>query len=223
MLARNHVLAGAICAPDFCLESFERLQQWQRHRLAGSFSDLMARASYRPACDFFLGELYGGLDFLERDRDMDKVMHLMIRFLPDKTLKSLAEAFELQAISLEFDMEMAEVLDSSGVGELDVSAYTSVYQACGQRAKREKQILLIRDLGMDLARLVDKPLVTMLVRLLRGPAHAAGFGTLQEFLETGLFVFRELEDSDFFIETIYAREWLTMQKLFAGDENPFLV
>jgi hypothetical protein len=76
---------------------------------------------------------------------------------------------------------------------------------------------------MDLARLVDKPLVTMLVRLLRGPAHAAGFGTLQEFLETGLFAFRELEDSDFFIETIYEREWLTMQKLFAGDENPFLV
>ena len=82
--------------------------------------------------------------------------------------------------------------------------------------------MLIQQLGLDLARLVNKPLVTALVRLLRGPAHAAGFGALQEFLETGLFAFRELEDPAFFIDTIYQREWLTMQKLFAGDENPFL-
>ena len=222
MLARNHRLAVKICAPEFCLGSFELLQQWQRDRLAGSFSDLMAQASYRPACDFFLSELYGGLDFLERDQDMDKVMHVMARFLPNKTLLSLAAAFELQAISLEFDLEMAEGLGSSGAGALDLSAYTSIYQACGQRAKREKQILLIRDLGTELARLVDKPLVTALVRFLRGPAHAASFGKLQEFLETGLYAFRELEDSAFFIDTIYQREWLTMQKLFAGDENPFL-
>jgi len=222
MLARNHRLAERICTPEFCFESFEQLQLWQRHRLTESFSDLRARDSYRPACDFFLSELYGGLDFLKRDQDMEKVMHVMARFLPHKTLLSLASAFELQAISLEFDMEMAETMHSSGIEALDVATYTSVYQACGQRDKREAQILLIRQLGLDLARLVNKPLVTALVRLLRGPAHAAGFGALQEFLETGLSAFRELEDPAFFIDTIYQREWQTMQKLFAGDENPFL-
>ena len=80
---------------------------------------------------------------------------------------------------------------------------------------------MIRQLGVDLAWLVDKPLVTQLVRLARGPAHAAGFGALQNFLEAGLFSFRKLEDSGFFINTIYQREWLTMQKLFAGNPNPF--
>lgn len=223
MLARNHALAGRICAPGFCLDSFLHLQKWQQNRLAGSFSDLMARDACRPACEFFLSELYGGLDFLERDQDMEKVMHVMVRFLPGKTLLSLAGAFELQAISLEFDMEMAEIMDSSNIRNLDVPAYSSVYRACGQRSKREDQILLIQRLGLDLARLVNKPLVTALVRLLRGPAHAAGFGKLQEFLESGLSAFRELEDPAFFIDTIYQREWRTMQKLFAGDEDPFSV
>ena len=221
MLARNHRLAERICAPGFCIDAFEHLQQWQRHRLTESFSDLMALDSYRPACDFFLAELYGGLDFLERDQDMEKVMHVMVRFLPNKTLLSLAGAFELQAVSLEFDMEMAEIMDSSNITSLEVAAYTSVYRRCGQRSKREIQILLIQRLGQDLARLMNKPLVAALVRLLRGPAHAAGFGKLQEFLETGLSAFRELEDPDYFIDTIYQREWLTMQKLFAGNENPF--
>jgi len=221
MLDRNHLLAEKICSADFCTKSFELLQKWQRQRLAGNYSDLMEQESYRRACDFFLTELYGGLDFLKRDQDMNRVMPVMERLLPDKVLMSLAAAFELQAISLEFDMKMAQIMESNAVGELDVPVYTLVYQACGDRPKREKQILLIRQLGIDLTRLVDKPLVTQLVRLTRGPARAAGFGKLQDFLETGLLSFRGLQDSAFFIDTIYQREWLNMQMLFAGSNDPF--
>ena len=57
--------------------------------------------------------------------------------------------------------------------------------------------------------------------MLRGPAHAAGFGKLQEFLETGLWSFRQLEDADHFVETIYEREWAAMERMFAGDPDPF--
>lgn len=223
MLARNNLLAAEICSADFSFKPFEVLQKWQQKRLAGSFSDLMEQESYRPACDFFLSELYGGLDFLERDQDMNRVIPVMEKLLPNKALKSLAEAFELQAISLEFDMEMASIMESDHVPELNVPLYGSVYRSCGNRPKREKQILLIRQLGIDLARLVELPLVTHLVRLARGPAHAAGFGALQDFLETGLFSFRKLEDPAFFINTIYQREWRTMQKLFAADPYPFEV
>ena len=221
MLARNHLLAEKICAPEFRIEPFEQLQQWQLNRLADSYRDLSSQDSMRPACEFFLSELYGGLDFLERDQDMHKVMPLMEKFLPGKALMSLASAFELQAISLEFDMDMARILNSRGVVDLDVPTYGTVYRACGRQAEREKQILLIRQIGIDLADLVGKTLLTALVRLLRGPAHAAGFGTLQEFLESGLVSFRKMDDPVFFIDTVYQREWASMQKLFAGDENPF--
>ena len=64
-------------------------------------------------------------------------------------------------------------------------------------------------------------MVNYLVRLLRGPAHAAGFGNLQEFLENGLGAFRSLEDTEYFIETIYQREWDAMEKMFAGAALPF--
>jgi hypothetical protein len=221
MLARNHRIAGEICERAFPIDAFHSLQEWQQLRLSESFSDLMNQESCRPACDFFLCELYGGLDFLERDQDLEKVMPVMVRFLPARVLKSLAAAFELQAISLEFDMEMAQVLKGRGQVKLDLSSYASIYRVCGQRPQREKQILLIRDLGFDLLRLVDRPWVSRLVRLLRGPAHAAGFGKLQHFLESGLASFRQLEEPSCFIETIYQREWRAMQNLFDGKENPF--
>lgn len=221
MLGRNHQLAQQVEAPGFHLETFLMLQQWQRDRLAGTYADLSCQDSYRPACEFFLAELYGGLDFLKRDQDLDTVMPVMVRFLPGHALGSLAAAFELQAISLEFDIGVSAILNQRGCRDLDLESYAMAYRECGNRPQREHQIILIKRLGDDLGKLVDKSLVSYLVRLLRGPAHAAGFGELQQFLETGLASFRKLDDKQFFVNTIYEREWLAMERLFAGDDQPY--
>lgn len=221
MLARNHALAGRIDEAEFPGPSFELLQQWQRRRIARSFDDLNQQAGYRPAVEFFLSEIYGGLRFRERDQDMSKVMPAMTRFLPDPALLTMSEAFELQAISLEFDMDMAGFMATEKIDGLDMPRYCEVYRACSDKQGRERQILLIRKLGYDLDKLVRKPLVNYLVRLLRGPAHAAGFGALQEFLESGLNSFRALPDPAYFIETIYDREWAAMERMFGGEEKPF--
>ena len=221
MLAWNHRLAEKINTTGFALEPFQLLQQWQCQRLAKSYTDLISQESYRPACAFFLDELYGGMDFLKRDQEVARVMSVMVRLLPGNALFALANAFELQALSLELDMDMAERLDSTGAAELDVASYGAIYRSIGKRDLRERQILLIKDLGNELSKLVHKGLVVRLIRLMRGPAHAAGFGVLQSFLESGVLSFRQLEDPVYFINTIHEREWLSMQKLFAGESEPF--
>jgi len=221
MLARNHRFAESITQAGFPLPLFEQLQDWQRARLARSFEELERKPDCGPAVQFFLTELYGGLGFRERDQDLDRVMHLMIRFLPDRTLWTMSEAFELQAISLEFDRAMALQMQQDGIDALDMPTYCAVYRAAGDRPGRERQIELIRKLGYDLDKLVRLPLVSFLVRLLHAPAHAAGFGALQDFLEQGLAAFREMDDVRHFIETIYEREWAAMEALFAGAERPF--
>ena len=221
MLGRNHDLGSRIDRSEFPLAAFEELQGWQQNRLARTFGDLIQQEAYRPAVNFFLTELYGGLDFRERDHDMSRVMPVMKRFLPDKVLFIMSEAFELQAISIEFDMMMAVHMEHSGIEKLDMDHYCETYRAVGDQPGRERQILLIRKLGYDLDKLVNKPLVNALVRLLRGPAHAAGFGKLQEFLESGLGSFRALDDVRYFNETVYEREWTSMKKMFAGEEKPF--
>jgi hypothetical protein len=221
MLERNHAIAERVEKAAFPGRAFEHLQEWQRARLSQSYGDLAADAGYRPAIHFFLSELYGGLDFRHRDQDLGRVMPVMIRFLPDATLETMSEAFELQVISLEFDIRMAARMEENGVRKLDMEEYCRTYRACGDRAGRERQIVLIRKLGYDLDSLVQKPLVNRLVRLLRGPAHAAGFGRLQEFLEEGLESFRALPDARSFIETIYEREWSAMRGMFEGASKPF--
>jgi len=220
-LAASHALARHLDGAGFPLAALTCLQDWQRRRLGRTYEDLICQPRYRAAGEFFLNELYGGLNFRERDQQMEKVLPVMVRMLRDDMLAVLAEAFELQSLSLDLDMDMAVFLQRAGWDELGAARYGEVYRACGRAADRGRQIELIRHLGLQLNTLVRHRLVLLLIRMLRGPALAAGFGLLQTFLERGLNAFREMGDGTGFVETIWHRESVIMGRLLAGDEAPF--
>lgn len=220
-LAHSHRLAGRLDEPGFPLAALESLQDWQRHRLAGTYADLIAIEHYRAAAEFFLDELYGGLHFRERDQEVERVLPVMIRTLREDMLLALAEAFELQALSLDLDMDMTFAMVRARWTDLDTARYAEIYRACGRHADRVDQVELIHRLGLVLTELVHHRLVMLLIRLLRGPARAAGFGRLQTFLEQGLFAFRTMGDGTEFVNTIRERETIVMQRLLSGEEQPF--
>ena len=220
-LSDSHNLASKLDEPGFPLVELELLQAWQRERLAECYRDLISQERYGAAGDFFLDELYGGLHFRERDQEMERVLPVMVRMLRDDMILVLAEAFELQALSLEFDMEMTALFQKSGWNELNTVRYGELYRAVGRASEREKQIELIGRLGLELNELVHHRLVLWLIRTLRGPARAAGFGLLQSFLENGLNAIRIMGDGTEFIETIWRRESRVMRRLMDADENPF--
>jgi len=220
-LTDSHDLATRLDEPGFPLVELEHLQAWQRQRLAGVYEDVISQERYRAAGNFFLDELYGGLHFRERDQEMERVLPVMVRMLRDDMILVLAEAFELQSLSLQFDMEMTMQFQKSGWDELDTARYGEIYRACGRAPEREHQIELIRRLGLELNELVHHRLVLWLIRTLRAPARAAGFGLLQSFLENGLNAFRVMGDGTEFIETVWRRESDVMNRLFDSDENPF--
>jgi len=220
-LVASHSLAASLDAADFPLPEFEIVQGWQRRRLARSYQDLFSQERYAAAGNFFLTELYGGLNFRGRDQEIERVLPVMVRMLPDNTLLTLAGAFKLQTLSLELDMDMARALQRLGWGELTLERYGVVYRTCARASDRKEQIELIHSLGLQLSKLVHRRLVLVLIRTLRGPARAAGFGLLQSFLEQGLFAFRAIGDGTEFVETIWRRESKAMHRLLAGDENPF--
>jgi hypothetical protein len=220
-LIDSHELAKRLDEPGFPRAQLALLQDWQRRRLTNSYRSLISQERYRAAGDFFLAELYGGLNFRERDQQMERVLPVMVRMLREDMLLALAEAFELQSLSLSLDMDMTAALQQSGWQELNTSRYGEIYRICGRPSDRQRQIELIGHLGLELNELVHHRLVMFLIRTLRGPARAAGFGLLQNFLEKGLRAFQIMGDGTEFIETIWHNEDRVMQRLLAGDKNPF--
>jgi hypothetical protein len=72
---------------------------------------------------------------------------------------------------------------------------------------------------------VRTPLVGIALRAAHGPAHLAGFGVLQDFLERGYAAFRKLPAPARLLTAIEERETHLMQILLAGgtiswEESP---
>jgi hypothetical protein len=167
---------------------------------------------------FFLRELYGGSDPQARDRDFAKVQRVMETLLPRDALRALNMAIELEILSQELDAAAVRELPP---GRITERTYAEGYRGAGQRKARERQVALIDEVGRYLDGVVRRPLIRALVRFARRPAHAAGFGTLQEFLERGLDAFERLQGADDFLEIIHGREMTALEKLFAGEPDPF--
>ncbi len=220
-LSESHRLAAQLDQRGFPLASLDMLQSWQRQRLAQTYADLIGQKRYRAAGVFFLNELYGGLNFRQRDQEVERVLPVMVKMLRDDMLLVLAEAFELQSMSLQLDIGMVEAIEQRRWQSLDVQRYGEIYRLCGRFDERRRQVDLIRHLGLQLNELVHHRLVLMLIRMVRGPARAAGFGLLQGFLEEGLQAFRDMGDGTEFILTVWDREMDVMQRLVAGEEAPF--
>ena len=69
-------------------------------------------------------------------------------------------------------------------------------------------------MGQELQRLTRMKSLLIALRLMRGPAHAAGLSTLQQFLERGFAAFATMGDASRFLQAIAEREQRWIDALF---------
>ncbi|MCC6608815.1 MAG: hypothetical protein IT515_03940 [Burkholderiales bacterium] len=202
-----------------------RLRGWQAGRLAETYPDLLQSERYGRAARFFLEDLYGPKDFAERDDEVARILPTMTRLLPLGAVRTLGLAVELDCLSEALDAEMVATLrrGDAPAAELGIDAkrYADAYRSCANRAARERQIALVREIGEALDALARKPLVAKALEMMRGPAHLAGLGELHAFLERGFFAFRDMRGAREFLDTIERRERRILDRLLAGAPEPF--
>jgi hypothetical protein len=194
------------------------VRMFQNQRFARTYADLSLNPRYRAAVDFFLHELYGDVDMTARDADVVRVLPLMIKMLPAVALQTIRDALAFESLSERLDTEVAGHL---GNRPLDLVSYGEAFRACGQRDVREQQIRCVTQIGSAMDRTTRWPLIGTTLKLMRGPARAAGLGKLHEFLEGGHAAFRQMRGADEFLATIVKRETLIVERLFARHPRPF--
>jgi len=194
------------------------LAEWQSQRLARTYADFSAQPRYRPVVDFFLNDLYGPVDFRQRDADVERVYPVMARVLSGQALATIDAALELHALSDELDARMVEILtgELGMTDRLDEQAYAEAFRRCGQRASRQRQVDLVVELGRTLDAVVHHPVTYATLLAARLPARLAGFGELQDFLERGVRAFRHMHGAEEFIAAVDARERRMLEQIFAG-------
>jgi len=217
LLQRNSALRTVFGDRPELRTRLGELQAWQAQRLGRTHADLHESTRYRRAVEFFFGELYGGKDPRARDRDLQRVQRIMERLLPREALRALSLAIELEILTQELDADVTRALPD---GPITDETYGIAYRRANRRADRQRQLALLYEIGSFLDDVVRKPLTHTLVRLARGPAHAAGLGHLQEFLERGLVAFESMHGAREFLDLVRDREQHALEELFAGEPEP---
>jgi hypothetical protein len=74
--------------------------------------------------------------------------------------------------------------------------------------------------GRALDRYTRSRVLGTTLRMMRTPAHAAGLGRLQSFLESGMSAFAGMGGANDFMRTIEDSETRTIDDFFRPKENP---
>ncbi len=190
------------------------VKSFQHARFEKTYGDLLATPRYARAARFFLEDLYGPHDFTQRDAQFARVVPGLVRLFPREIVLTVLSLSELHALSEEFDTRMARALIAP---TFDARDYVAAWQATGQPEGRARQIDLMLSVGQALDRYTRHTLLRHTLRLMRGPAKAAGLGALQDFLETGFDTFRDMRGAADFLATVTRRERELAASLFAAD------
>jgi hypothetical protein len=190
------------------------LKRYQQARFQRTHADLLADARFGPAARFFLEDLYGPQDFADRDAQFARIVPALVRMFPQEIIETVQSLVELHALTESLDSRLAAALPAD---EPARNGYVQAWQQVGSRTERERQLMLVLDLGTQLDRYTRRPLLRQSLRLMRGPARAAGLAALQQFLERGFDTFAAMRGAQDFLACVQQREAALMNRLFEPD------
>lgn len=190
------------------------VKTYQAARFARSYADMLAHPRYGAAARFFLDELYGPQEFSRRDAQFERVVPALVRLFPGDLIGTIEQLGELHALT--------EALDDSAARHLPglpctAAGYATAWQGAGRAPARERQIVLTLAIGTALEGYTRSRLMRSTLRLMRGPAQAAGLQDLQRFLESGFDAFGAMRGAGEFLGLVAQRERALAAALFAPD------
>lgn len=201
------------------------VKRFQRDRFARTYDDLARDTRFREATQFFLTELYGDADFVERDNQFSRVAGAVQKLLPVAAVETAVALAKLHGLSEQLDYEMGRAwLDTDMAKHASPSMrYIHAWRSTGEPTRRVEQLQMVLAIGSELDQLTRMPGLRFMLRAMRGPARAAGLSSLQKFLETGFDAFSKLGQSDpgavSFLGHIRKRETRLMDALYSGSVN----
>lgn len=196
------------------------VKRLQSRRFAATYADLLAAGGPAGgAARFFLDQLYGDRDYSDRDAQFARIAGTLQTVFPAAVTGTAVALAELHALTEGLDLELARALPSQPHAT-EAGRYVMAWRSVGRQPDRRRQLAEVLAIGRDLGRLTRTPGLGVMLRMMRGPAAAAGMGSLQQFLESGFETFGRLARAhgvEPFLRTIDVREKALMDLLFDGE------
>ena len=195
------------------------IKQLQSRRFKHTYQDFLTSAEYALAARFFLDELYGVRDFRTRDQQFSRIAGGLARLFPHAVAELAIDLTELHALTERLDHSMGVAWLAQPESLSAGARYLRVWEATGGSAERQRQLVVVSRMGTDLESLTRKRSLRTALRLMRGPARAAGLDALQQFLEAGFDAFASMSEPRRLMDAIAQRESAWLERLFRDPDG----
>ncbi|UZE96770.1 FFLEELY motif protein [Alkalimarinus alittae] len=208
---------------DLSLDPYmAKLSQWQADRLKVTHQDLYQAPRYHEGLTFLLKDLYAPKEFTQRDDDLERIFPVAVKLLPDNLIYTIGLLVELNLLTQQLDMALADVLfNQLKVSDISEASYCEAYRLCNNKSQRLHQTQLIANIGNDLDVYVRSRLVRFTLKMTRSPAEMAGLGNLHSFLRRGFSAFQEMNGVDELLTVIISRESAILESIYNNENTPF--
>jgi hypothetical protein len=198
-------------------QAVHTVKQLQAHRFRATYTDFLSDPRHAPATRFFLEELYGEHDFRERDSQFGRIAGALERLFPEAVAQLAVDLAETHALTETLDHRLAMHWLAEDPAIPPALRYVHCWQLTGQKAERERQLVVVLHMGTELQRLTRMITLRVALKMMRRPAQAAGLYALQQFLERGFDAFATMGNAGRFLAAIEQRERHWINTLFTAD------
>jgi hypothetical protein len=208
---------------DTFIRRLRALQDWQAERLQHTHDYLLSHPKAEPGVRFLLEDVYGGRDLRPVATEIRRALPKAMKLLPDRVMSTSASALEAAIITQDLDEGLVDRLGERLDLDLREADYIAAYrdQAHERLDDRQRQLALIGELGHHVDRYVRSRMIQTTFRMVRRPAHAAGFASLYDFLDRAFTAMKTLDSVGEMLAVIATDERDILERILAGEPEPF--
>ena len=202
------------------------VQAWQKQHIQRTHAKQFAEKQNILMSEYFLNRLYGGSDFdalAGQIARLVKYAHKAEKLIPENAIKTGTAGVTLAILAVQIDEEVAIQLleDYPNNPALTDEMMRLTYLKLNQGENRLKQLRLLDELGISLDKYMRSFMVQAAFKMCKGAAAKYHFDIMYDFMQDGFLALKPLKSAEKFVKEFTAIERQIVDKVHAGDLNPF--
>ena len=201
-------------------------QVWLKIRIQNTHHDLFNQKENVLMAQYFIHRLYGGPEFDDLAVQIERLLkyaHKAEKIIPENAIKTGLKSVGLAVLAMQLDEQVAaQLLKDFPVDRvIDDEMMRQTLIKLDQYEARLEQLSLLNDLGGALDKYMRSFIMHTAFKMCKGAASKYRFELMYDFIGEGFVAMKPMKSAANFIHTFTVKEREIVEKVHAGEPNPF--
>lgn len=201
-------------------------QDWLKSRIQRTHHELFNQKENVLMAQYFINRLYGGPEFDDLAVQIERLLkyaHKAEKIIPENAIKTGLKSVGLAVLAMQLDEQVAAQLlkDYPAEQKIDDEMMRQTLIKLDQYEARLEQLSLLDDLGGALDKYMRSFIMHTAFKMCKGTASKYRFELMYDFIGEGFIAMKPMKSAANFIHTFTVKECEIVEKVHAGEPNPF--